>query len=305
MKITRAKELRRRIAVVVMALGFTVGAATADDQKPTPKASASGTEKSQIAVVQSGGATIYSAADFDSAVLLQLKPSQKVRVSLKPYPGVGGFGSFYKVFFKRGRFGYVTDVEVVPEYTQVGKRNRTEKNPAFKEYQEQQTERDPIFFTRYVGLTVGTVGYSEKFQGSTFRTQALIYGLRLTGPVIDGPPLDISILAHWGSPDYYSQLTGGSAGSGYFVLSDVQLTFPIFETRNNLMTLGIGPLLTYSSFRMTVQNTYFDSQEIRLGATVNAGYAHRFGRYLFRADAKYFFEKTQYFSYTASLMMEY
>lgn len=293
---------------------FSLQLASAEgpQKAPAPGASVSAStpaaapaEKPQIAVVQGGGATVYSAADFDSPVLIQLKATQKVRVSLKTYPGVGGFGSFFKVFFKHNRVGYVADVEVVPEYTQVGKRKRTEKNPAYKEFQDEQSERDPIFFTRYIGLTLGTVGYAEKIQGSTFKTQALIYGLRMTGPLLDGPPLDVNVLMHWGSPSYYSSLTGSSPGSGYFVLSDVQLMFPVFETRNNLITLGFGPLLAYASFRMTIQNTYFDSQELRLGATINAGYSHRFGKYLGKIDAKYFFEKTQYFSYTGSFMVEF
>jgi hypothetical protein len=263
-------------------------------------------EKTQIALIQADGATVYSEPNFDSQMIGHLKSGQKVRASQKSYSGVAGFGSFYKIFFKKGRIGYIADNELIPEYTRVGKRQIKQKNPEYDDFQAEKNERDPIFFTRYFGLAVGIADFSEKFGGQTFRAGTLLYGLKLTGPNIlfDGPPLDINILFHIGAPSYYSSFTNGTA-KGFMSIADFHIIFPVFETRNNLIHVGAGPLFIYTNFQMTFLESSFDSEELRFGASIAATYSRRFGRFVARAEAKYYFEKTQYFGYFGSFQMEY
>ncbi len=266
--------------------------------------------KTQIAVVQGDGASVYESPSFDAKVLMQLRAGQKVRVSLQMSQGDGGFGTFYRVHFKNNRFGFISDVELLPEYTEVGKRKRIQANPEFAAYEDNQNARDPIFFTRYIGVNLGMASFTEKFSGTKLFTPTVLYGLKLTGPgvLFSGPPIDFNFLFHLGAPKYYSQVAQSNA-TGYFLITDALLMFPLLEGRRHLLSFGFGPLVVYAAFKMTINTAQgpalFDSQEVRVGASSTLSYTYRLNKYAVRADAKYYLEKTQYPGFNLSVMTEY
>lgn len=275
-------------------------------EAPATQKSETGAEKYQVGLINTDGATVYSEPNFDSPVLGSLKPGKKVKATQRTYNGAGGFGLFYKVPLKGGKVGYVADSELIPQYKQMGKRKIVKNNPEFQEMEEVRDERDPIFLTRYIGLGLGLVGFTEKFGDQKQRSATFVYGLKMTGPdlLFDSPPFDFNLLLHVGAPDYYKSISLGSA-NGYFIFSDLRLLFPVFETRNNLVSVGAGPLFVYTSFQMTISGVKFDSQEARVGASMVAAYTRRLGRFTLRLEGNYYFEKTQYFGYLAGLQMEY
>jgi hypothetical protein len=88
-------------------------------------------------------------------------------------------------------------------------------------------------------------------------------------------------------------------------MTDAHLFFPLYESRNNLVSFGGGPLIIYTSFKFNIGSTYFDSEEVRLGASFAASYVRRFGKYAARAQVIYDFEKSQYFGFLAGFQVEY
>jgi hypothetical protein len=289
-----------------VALIFCANVAGADDAKPSAGSVVKSTESMQIAVVQGQGATVYAQPSFDSKVLGIIPAKKKVRASRKTYSGTAGFGAFYKIFLKNNKFGYIADTDLIPQFTTVGVKKEVKANPEFEEAESRRKERDPMYFTRYIGGALESVNFTEKFSGQSLHSQTLMYGLKVTGPNIlfDGPPIDFNVLFHFGAPSYYGEFATSSA-SGFFLMTDAHFMLPLFESRNNLVTLGGGPLLIFTDFKFNIGSTYFDSEELRVGLSFAASYVRRFNQYAARLQLLYNFEKTQYFGLLAGFQVEY
>ena len=269
--------------------------------------------KGQWGIVQTDGAAAYKVPNFDAPVLDYLKAGQKLRISQKVYKGIGGFGAFYKVKIAGKTYGYVADVDMAPEYkapNNFGKGNNSaEKNPGFdRDPNEPPEEKLPIFFTRYIGGTFGTVNFTEKFSGRKFSSGEWMAGLRMSGPgtVTEGLPMDLAVLFHSGAPTYYQKEVAGGNPSGFFILGDLFLPYPFLETEDSLVSWGLGFMATYTKFSLQIKNTIFDSQELRAGLALQAGYSVRFdNKYLLRLEAKYYYERTDYLAYFLTFMGRY
>ena len=80
---------------------------------------------------------------------------------------------------------------------------------------------------------------------------------------------------------------------------------PFIQLDNWLATYGLGIMWTYTRYKIPVRNSTFDSQEFRIGLDADVGVARRFGKFLLRVDAKYYYEKSAYLGYIMSFQGEY
>lgn len=265
------------------------------------------------AFVVTDGAAVYQAPDFDSTVLDYLRFQASIMASKRAYEGVGGLGLFHKVQYK-GRTGFVTDTDIrvaklVRDREQENDaRTRPANNPskAWEKEEEENLGKAPLYFTRFLGGAVSMVKFAEKFSGRRLEDDMLMYGLRMTGPgtLFDGPPLDFNFWFSLQKPGYYNNFASGEP-TGFLFFGDVSAQLPLLDVRNTLITYGLGLMWVYTRYQVPVRNLTFDSQEFRLGLDAGLGVGQRFGKYMLRADAKYYYEKTQYLGFILSFQTEY
>lgn len=289
--------------------GKRVPASGTKDERESPE-SKDENGRGQWAVVATDGAAAYKFPNFDSTVMDYLSAGKKIRISQKIFSGIGGFGAFYRVKVSAKGFGYIADVDVVPEFKATANSRggrEPEKNSAFFRSGDKAEESVPIFFTRYLGGVYGTVNFSEKLSGRRFSSKEWLAGFRFTGPntMVDGLPLDISFLVHSGAPSFYSEGIAQNNPSGFFVISDIFFPYPVRDSGNLLVSWGLGLMATYTRFSLQIRNSIFDSQEIRVGLAAQLGMTYRWGRYAIRAEGKYYYEKTDYLGYFLTLMTRY
>lgn len=271
------------------------------------------------AQIYSDGAAVYAKPDFDSNVLDYLRYQTPVFVSRKPYAGVGGMGLFHMVRYgkKSEKAGYVpdTDVRMVKKEIEKiekgdivakgAKKKRVSK--AWEKEEEEALGKAPLYFTRYIGGAVAYVNFTEKFSGKALRDNMLMYGLRMTGPgtlIEDGPPLDFNFWFSIDKPDYYKRFTPDKP-SGFLMFGDIMAMLPLIDTKNTIINYGLGVMWVFTKYKVRVNNRDFDSSEFRIGFDAALGVGQKFGKYMVRADAKYYYEKTQYFGYILSFQGEY
>lgn len=291
--------------------GKALGPAEAPAQTQAPVKTTAKKEAAQSGVVGPEGATVYGSPDFDSAVLATLPPGQKIVTSRKLYQGLGGLGAFYKVKFADKKLGYVVDNEIIPQF-RLGRTStgRSKSNPEFKEVEDlrerARLRQEPIYLTRYLGIGVGSVDFTEKFSGQKLNASTATYDFRFTGPgvLFDGPPLDFHFSFSPKVPTYYEKFAQ-SPPSGFFVMAHTSLLLPISEWPTFLLYYGFGAMGVFTKFNVQVGFNYVDSREFRLGLVGQVGGAYRYKRWLARMDAKYFYETTQYLGYFLTVQHEY
>ncbi len=267
----------------------------------------SGRTRVQASIVITDGAAVYARPSFDAAIIEYLERGTRIPTTLKPVRGSEGLGLFYRTKTPTGKIGYITDVDVENQF-QTGRGKRQERNPVFDEIKEHQDnpDRQPIYFTRYLGMTVGRVDYTEKFSGKELSAESWLYGIRATGPgvLFDGPPLDVSVAFSISPPKYYSRITT-SPPNGFYALGDFIFPFPFFSSDHSSFHIGLGAMWTYTKFNLRVRNSTFDSQEFRIGVLGDVGYGFRFKTWALRANMKYYWEKTKYLGYWLTIQHEY
>lgn len=267
---------------------------------------------SQKAFIEVDGAALYSKPTFDAPVLDYLRAGTQVIATLKPRKGYGDFGLFFGVKTRDGKIGYMADTDLVPEYNlKKSKRKPVAKNPVFEEAKDakENPNREPLYFTRYIGGGLGMLGFTEKFAGVGEKSsQVTMFALKMTGPgtLFDGPPLDFNFAFSLGSPKYYEDFSNGPAG-GFFLFTDLLLNSPLFEipSGHGMVFYGLGAMATYTRFKPTIGSSSIDSEELRIGAALSIGYAHRWGKYSVRWDSKYYYEVTDYLGHWLSFQVEY
>lgn len=264
---------------------------------------------SQVAVVQDEGATVFPNPSFDTDPIAYLDPGQKVRVSRKKYPGKDGFGLFYIVFIASGQRGYVSDVEIIPQFTETKFTKREKQNPEFEEVtKEPEPQKEPMLFTRYLGLSVHSVQFKEAFSGGDLDAATPMYGLKLTGPgyLFEEIPLDIDILLAPEPPEYYDKVLATAPSSGLLIFTSMALKFPFIDLDNFHIYYSLGLVGNYSRFKIQIGSNTFDSQEFKVGLLGGLGAAMRIkGRYFIQGDARYYYEKTKYWGYAISFGLQY
>lgn len=266
--------------------------------------------KAQEAIVSTDGATMYKRPNFDSQVMGYLNARQKVKASNKIYHGEGGFGAFYKIAVNK-KVGYVADTDLLFQNkgsTNLVKKKMDSKPEAMQDDNEmEKDEKDPIYFTRYFGITTGYVDFAEKYAGRTYSSKEILFGLKFTGPDIlfdSAPPMDINLVFHSGAPKLFNKM-GANGASGYFAMLDAVLLLPFNEWGNWLIDYGLGAVFVYTDFKVPVNGQTLDSSDKRIGLVLDLGGAYRFSHYTARVNMKYYYEKTQYLGYWAGIEMQY
>lgn len=311
-----------RVALSIFFVLSSVGALAAP--KPAASKKATSTKAAPMssgvsAVIRTDGAMVYSKPDFDAEVLTTLTQGQKVRVS----PGTTGqVVKFHKV--RVGPvLGYVAEIDVQVEggvkkrdhKRGAGKNKKSgkasagnERDRARAQMAEEKKKRDklPFAFTRYVGLFVGVAGYKEEIGGSKKSDSLLLYGLKMTGPGIlfEGPILDINLMLHYGAPKGYTEISTVKP-SGYLLMSDTLLLLPMLQKSSFLGTLGVGPLITYRSFKVVRDAKFETFGGLSAGLSLAAAAGFRKGDYAIRAEAKYLVEKRVDTIFQLSLQNEF
>lgn len=262
----------------------------AQDQRPEKKS-----KGSQQGVVISHEAAVYAKPDFDSEVVGSLQENQKVLMSTRRFQSSADFGSFFRVRLPSGKIGYVADNDIQP----------AKLKKKFDDEMENQ-EAESLYFKKMVGGSLAQVNYSEMFQGKASKAQTTVFGFRLTGPDVigDSPPLDINILVGIKPPGYYDTMSSGKA-TGFFLIGDLGLIFPLMDWTKSMLNFGVGLMWTYTNFKVPVASKTYDSSEFRMGIDLSFGGAYRFGDLVVRGDVKYFIEKTQYTGLVLSLQKIY
>ncbi len=272
------------------------------------------TLKARRALVSVDGSVVYAKPDFDSSVLGYLKLGEEVIASQRTFNGRGGIGLFFAVKTKKGLKGFIADTDLIAAET------KKPMSPLMKDHapvdlrkepnqpnRDMFGEKEPLYFSRFLGGSIGKKGYSVKYNGRTYSSDLLFFGIRGTGPgtLFDGPPLDFNLAVSVDSPKFYEEFAQNKP-NGYLVYSDLLLQLPAWENDNQLIYYGLGLMATYSSYRVQINNRFSDTKEFRLGAEIGLGYAHRiFKNHLIRVDYKYHFERFQNTSFWLSVMTEY
>lgn len=279
------------------------------------------------AMVVSDGAAVYAKPDFDSEVLDYLNYQTSVNVSKKAFSGVGGMGLFHKVRIPRtGKIGFIPDTDI--RVSEKEREKIRESKPAKKEpddpmapkskaFDEDEEEAEshgkrPLYLTRYLGGALARVNFSEKFSGKKLSDQLTMYGMRMIGPgtLFDGPPLDFNLWVSFDKPDYYNRFSSGI--SGFLMFGDIMALMPLVNLDDWAVSYGLGVMYTFTKYRVQItragtnvpENT--DTLEFRVGLDLGLGISRRIGKsFMIRADAKYYYEKTQYLGYMLSFHREY
>lgn len=309
-----------RLLGMVLYLLILLGAMAAERGEAAPKAPKK-TVPSQFGVVSVEGASVYRQPTFDAPIMDYLEQGQKIRISKKIYRSKDGIGAFYKVRLRSKVYGYIADVDVVPEYkagaavtageegrkSSAGKKVR-KKNPRFDEAAANDGKPlEPIYLTRYLGLSIGRADYAEDIDGKTKSAETLIFGLKMSGPgaLLSEMPLDLNLLFSFSPPDYYDKIAPGPH-SGFFLLGDVSLLLPFMDWPSGLVYYGVGGMFTYTKYDLTIGNTPVDSQELRVGVVGSVGTAYRLSpKFLVRGEAKYYWEKNTYLGFFFAVQTVY
>lgn len=252
--------------------------------------------KNQIGIVISPEAAVYQGPDFDSAVIDSLEENQKVPMSNKKFKSSSDFGSFFKVKTPKGKIGYVGDNDIQP--LRLKKKMDEEMG---------QHDGESIYYKKMLGVSLATVNYAEKFQDKYSKAQTTMLGFRMTGPDVlgDSPPLDVNVWLGFKPPSYYDSISGGKA-SGFFLLGDVGVVFPVVDWTKSLLNFGLGVMWTYTHFKVPIGGKDYASDELRIGIDLSFGGAIKFGKeWVGRGDIKYFVDKTPYTGLMLSLQRIY
>lgn len=260
------------------------------------------------ALIYVDGAAVYAEPDFDAPVKDYLRYQSKVVVSTKAARGIGGMGLFHQVKYAGNKTGYVTDTDirvVARERAKVTKKEKTISKAWEKEEQENLGEQ-PIYFRKYVGAAVSMVQFSEKFGGKKKSDDILMYGLRLSGPeILLGAPLDINVWFSDQKPKYYSPQGSWGKPTGWMMLGDIMAQLPMIDINKTFVTYGLGMMWVFTNYKIPDGRTRTYSKEFRIGLDAGLGVGQRFGKYMLRADVKYYYEKTQYFGGILSFQGEF
>lgn len=277
--------------------GVSASEASSGEKTSGGKSTRAGT----TAIVKTEGALVYAQPDFDSEVLGSLSQDQKIRSSR----GTTGAGAkFYRVRVG-GVTGYVADIDLQVEgaASSPDKEPRTSKKQTAEKSEDKRDEKQeskkkerlPIFFSKFVGVSVGQTFFKEGITGVDAKEALLTYGLKVTGPdvVFTGPVIDFDLVLHYGAPTYYEKLSA-TKPTGFVMFANTIFLFPILNRNNQMVFAGAGPLGVLSSFKVTNSDRVMDLTALNLGLAFSLGGAVRFENVAIRLDGRYYYEKQSY-----------
>lgn len=261
------------------------------------------------AYISTDGALILDAPDHDASPIAQYAEGHKVRVSKKTVPGTGeSAGERFRKVRVGSRIGYVPEIDVRlgQPAAQVLKRKEKKADGRSRSSTESQGKKNPMYFSRYMGLIGGSSEFKEDITGVDASTTMLVYGFKLTGPdiLLEGPIIDFNFLLHFGAPTYYEPLSAVKP-TGYVILTDASVMVPLIARENAMVYMVTGPLLMYSQFNVVNGSRARDLTEANLGWNLGLAVGARFQKVAVRLEGKYFIEKRSYRAVLASLQTEF
>lgn len=257
----------------------------------------------QNAMVITDGAMVYKKGDFDAPVIGYLSAGKKVRISSKK------FGPFYRIQFKQGVIGYISDIDV-----DVGAKGLPTSKKSSKG--EKSPSRVQSFIGKtYLGVSFAKLNFSEEVSSTkTVESESLgFFGLKLTMPlkVLAGPfVFDTNLLYHNGYPGYYDEIAKGQ--SGKILMYDAQILYSLAEgtKRTFWAYVGGGLAFSYSSFVIecttgTCAGSRQDLSDMLFGGVIGGGFAVQTGKFAIKLEPKYYVMKSNYLAIVGSVQYEF
>jgi hypothetical protein len=263
--------------------------------------------QSQRALIINDGALVYQDADFDAAIMGELKAGKVYVVSLKQK------GPFYKIRVKPGLTGWIADNDIrlskdKSKNPVAGVAKKPGKVAAAKNDKLEPLEKPkkPFYATRFRGPTVDYLTYNENTMGGTGKQNLPFFGFKVNGPntMFSGDlRTDAEFLFHFGAPSYYEKATGNAA-NGWIFLADFIFETALPQSKWHMLTFGFGPMFKYSHLEVGLQENSktiaYSLDDMSIGAVFDGGIAFRVGSYALRFNTKYYWEKTQYWGFGAT-----
>lgn len=254
-------------------------------------------------------AMVFKDPDFDSDMIAQVHRGEVFVMGTQPQ------GPFYKIKLKDGRLGWVMDVDIKPgknssTQTTVKKNEKKTKNNIVQNSDKSKSPAKVIFGAqRWRGLHYELIQFTEKTMGKKYSESLGFLGLRIAGPntVADGDTfVTTDVLFYFDAPKYYDQVTGQKA-DGWIMLTQFLFQTLYAQASQYYSMIGFGPLFKYSHFNLSLDRSgkiyNYSADDMYLGFVLQGGVAARLNPSLsLRLDAKYYYEKQQYFSGGFSLM---
>lgn len=260
----------------------------------------------QDATVVTDGAMVYKKNDYDSAVLAYMRDGKKVRISSKK------FGEFYRIQFKQGIIGYISEVDIERASKDEGSASLPTSKKSKSSISSGSEGRARSFISKtYFGLSYSNVTYSEVFN-QTEKSEALAFwGLKFSMPMryLSGPfVLDANIIYHSGYPSYYNMSAPVSNGiSGRILLLDTQVLYSLAEAfqRKLWVYIGGGIAVNYSSFEVEISGSKQDLSDVTFGGVITGGLGYQRGRFAVKLEPKYYALESKYFAVLGSIQYEF
>jgi hypothetical protein len=110
------------------------------------------------------------------------------------------------------------------------------------------------------------------------------------------------------APKYYEDITKKSAG-GFIFIADFLFQTAVPRGKDVMTFYGFGPMLKYSHFNLEVpdgtRTLNYAADDMSVGAVFNLGLGFRISRVAMRLDAKYYWEKVQYYGFGANVGLDF
>lgn len=248
------------------------------------------------AVVLIDGAMVYRKGDFGSPVLGYLRKGKRIKVSNKTY------GAFHRVKLRQGIVGYISDVDIKIS----GRKSVVGKNKSRS--RKRRRRGKPVIAGKKFGLGMSTVNYVDRLPVDGNQTVLSSNVLMLTGKYskpfdyLDGAMIsDISVGMSLSTPDLYKNVGTNQSASGYVLVGDYSLLLPVRSMTSSRSSVYWGAGLSFSYSNVKVKTNFEGSlidvpaSDFRIGGSLTAGYAKKFGAYVFKAEPKFYIEKEKYY----------
>jgi hypothetical protein len=260
-------------------------------------------------------ASVFKDPNFESEVIATLPLGQVYDISN------GKKGDFYRIRYKPGMTGWISDAEVrsakssglAPNKTQSQKAATREMNSKTTK-KKSRTARKSVHRLRFRGASFEFVNYSEDTMGKLRTATLPFYGVRWAGPntlVAGEMDFESEVMFSPKPPAYYEEATGLIA-SGFILRTDFMLLTNLPQTRDVTVFYGFGPMVKFSQINAqlydaaTSKPRNYALTDISIGAIVGAGVMVRpIDNWAFRLDAKYIWEAQRYTSLSLAILKEF
>ncbi len=247
------------------------------------------------------GAIVYKGPSFDAPILGYFSAGKKVSLSNKL------FGAFYKVRFKQGIIGYISDIDVRPDNAKAG-------SDFFPGSENEEKNKDrPFFGSTHIGITYAMIGFEDTVGGFTDNSQTSFIGGVLTTPFtfLDGSTLlSVNVLYSLEVPQFYSKISK-NAPEGFVIIGDISLLYPLASFLDRKLTafVGAGLGLAYTDVDLVQEiggsPKLVPTSSAKIGGVFSGGLVYKFSSFALRFEPKYYYEENAYLGITSSLSFQF